>query len=176
MGCAYGKGALKGQPHKKIAAQSAAIAGARYQFLPVPPLASPPAEQPAAPTGVVRRALIVGPAIAIVAVGIPIPAPGRGAVTVALADLDAALRLAAHQHHEIGGLARLAAQTFVGNDDRRARGDDLTDAGHGLLRYGDALQRIAGSFAVRRPRFAAATTAVPGIGLARGGRIRIHRQ
>src|SRR5262249_57582206 len=115
--------------------------------------ALPQPKRPAA-TGVVRRALIVGPAIAIVAVGIPIPAPGRGAVTVALADLDAALRLAAHQHHEIGGLARLAAQTFVGNDHRRARGDHLTDAGQALFRYGHALHSLPAPLAVRPPRFA----------------------
>src|SRR5262245_34642963 len=116
MGCAHSKGRAEGATRKKIAAKRRRSLAARSQFLAGAPLVLPPAEQPAA-TGIGRGALIVGPTIAVVAVGIPIPPPGRGAVTVALADLDAALRLAAHHHHEIGGLARLVAQSFVGNDD-----------------------------------------------------------
>src|SRR5262245_8904672 len=56
----------------------------------------------------------------------PAPAsPGRPAELVdrprlALADLEGALRLAAHDHHEVGILARLATRALIGDDEGRA--------------------------------------------------------
>src|SRR5204863_7289245 len=49
-------------------------------------------------------------------------------------DLDAALRLAAHDHDEIRALARLLAQRFVRDDQDRAGRYNLGDAVDGLLR------------------------------------------
>ena len=66
-------------------------------------------------------------------------------------DLDAALRLAAHQHDEIRALARLLGAHGLVRDDQRGAGrDDLVDAVDGLLRDGDALERRLGRARVRR--------------------------
>src|SRR5262249_17834691 len=84
-------------------------------------------------------ALAAAPAERTAAVGRPLGAVAD--LGIAAADLDAALRLVAHQHYEIGGLAGLPAQGLVGDDQRRARPHDFRDALGSVLRDRDPRQR-----------------------------------
>src|SRR5262245_60506400 len=66
---------------------------------------------------------------------------GLGAVSP---EFDTALRLAAHQHHEIRALAGLRAQTLVGDDQGGSRRRHPGDAIQCFLRNGDSVQGIFG--------------------------------
>src|SRR4029079_13310398 len=81
----------------------------------------------------------------------------------------AALRLAAHQHNEIRGLACvLVAHGFVRNDQRRPRRNEIIDPVHCFLRHGYPLERRFRCFGTCPCRLATLTRTVP--------RIAIHRR
>src|SRR5579862_2042609 len=61
---------------------------------------------------------------------------------------EAALRLVAQHHHELGAIVGLFAQRLVGDDDRGARQCRRPDTIEHLLRERDAVERILGVVAV----------------------------